>query len=837
MVLSLRLPLLPNRFFILQLFLLVWSQNVYSASTSIPLLSNATITNQTQFSTFVDELAKAGFLAPTKQEVIVPLLVDGRSLGEVHAIIADDPALSNLGIDILIELLEPFVSAGLIHKLKEQLVLSSRLDFAQLNDFGVHLSFDDDKILLRAELAPMIRKPLRHNLQTHPLQQEEDPSIIPNASFSGGLDYFISGSWLNSERQALNLELDGHLNLFGVVLQNRLSYVEQQDSRWQRRQTLLTRDWSNQLTRLSVGDLNYPRIGLMSNPQLSGISFGTFFDLKPLQVNYPLSGEDFFLEKDSRIEVIIDGQLSGRHNLLAGQHNIYDMPLIDGINQVELRITDILGRQQILRFFETQDQRLLTPGLSNYSVTLGIPRSSGLDGITYQDSNQMISGFYRYGWSEDLTIGGWLEIDNNMKGIGITGITSQVFGAFTGELALSHYNGEQSDVAPAVRLGYRYRTRRWTLDSEWSWQHKLFSTLSQTATDNNTHHQARVGLTLPHLGPWTANLSLTHSRRWQGNSNFSKRLTISRQFSQDWRLSLNFAHFNAYSDQESFIGMQFYWSPSGSRHQANASYNSTKNSANTEYNYRRNGELGMDFRAGLRDNDSGHQQRVDINHLSSQVDSRLTLNRETSITGDIKQSRSFSLGAAVAFADGHWATGRPLRGQPFAVFNSEASLAQAKIGIVRGAGQHPTAFLVGAEDTAIMSNLSAYYINQLNIDLQDLPMEIQIQKEQFRVKPGYRGAVVISVGVEGIAYVTATLEYPTGRPLVHKVAYIHSLSGDAPIMVFTDDKGFTVVEGISSGDYQIRIPGVIGLMGTFNVPKGLQGELSLGVLILEEEIK
>ncbi len=71
--------------------------------------------------------------------------------------------------------------------------------------------------------------------------------------------------------------------------------------------------------------------------------------------------------------MFIDGQLSDSRNLTAGHHNIYDLPLINGINQVELKITDLLDRKETLRFFETQDQRLLSPNLSAYSISLGVP--------------------------------------------------------------------------------------------------------------------------------------------------------------------------------------------------------------------------------------------------------------------------------------------------------------------------------------------------------------------------------------------------------------------------------------------------------------------------------
>jgi outer membrane usher protein len=832
MALRIRLLFIP---FLSRLLLLVmaWHQVSYAIQPSPIDTEN---TNQTEYHALVDGLSDAGYIMPTRQEVIAPLLINGQLQGEINVIIADSQIHSTLDIRPLNTLLAPFVSARFLRQLADRMVSSNILSFNDLSGMGLHLTFDVEHVLLRATLDPMIRKPQLFDLQTHQ-QKQDDSQAIPNAQVSGALDYFISGGWLNDERQAVDLEFDGHINIKNWVLQNRHSYLENKTSHWQRRQTLLTYDWPEKLARFSGGDLNYQRIGFMGSQQISGFSYGTLFELQPQLVSSPLSAEEFFLEQDSRVEVFIDGQLSDRRNLTAGQHNIYDLPLIDGVNQVELKITDVLGRQQTVVFFETQDQRLLNPGLSEYSISMGVPRSSGLDGIEYRENNPMLSTFYRYGWYEDITLGSWLEISEDVFGIGLTGITNQVYGAFTGELAFSSSHGANKEVAPAIRLGYRYRTRNWTFDSEWNWQDAQFATLGQGPEANNSHHQARIGITFPHLGPWSTSLSIAHSRQWQGDNRFSKRLSLTRELAKDWRLSVNFAHFNTQSDQESFIGMQFYWDPSGSRHQANGSFNSDNHASSTEYNYRREGELGFDYRAGLRENDTGNQQRADINYVSPKLTSRFAVNHDNFSAGTSHNTQSFAFGSALGFADGQWSASRPLLGQPFAIISGMSSLSDAKIGIVRGAGVQATAFLDGAGDTSIMPGLSAYYVNRLNLDLQDLPIEMQIREEQFKVKPTYRSAVVLFVGAEGRAYITATLLNPLGQPIIHKVIKVFPLSGADPILVFTDETGLTVVEGLDAGDYQILVPGAKVLSARFSVPEGIQGKLSLGSLTLTEKEK
>jgi outer membrane usher protein len=774
--------------------------------------------------------------AVTQKDILVPLVNHKKVLGDIHVKIAMRPDQTNeIALLALLTLIRPYINPALVAKLDKQSTGTTDITFRQLAGQGIVLTFDSNKVELGVDFAPQVRKAKRYGLPTHTAPKINESELVPNASISGAVDYRVAKQWRQGLGNTFNVELDGHLNINGWVVQNQHSFADNRPRKWLRRRTLITHDWPDSAARLSLGDLNYKRIGFMGSEALSGISLSTNFALQPYEINYPISEQSFFLEQDSVVEVMVNGLPSDERFLTAGAHNIYDLPLIDGINEVELQITDVFGRQQLMQLFATQDQQLLVPGTQEYTVTLGVPRSSRQSGLEYAHQSQRFSGFYRYGVTDELTLGNWLQLGSNVASTGMTGLKNSVYGAFTGEIALSRVSELAGSSAAALRVGYRFRNQDYTLDTQWRWQHREFAHLSQSRSDNNIHHQARIRLSLPQIHQWRTNLTLSHGRRWQGENTFSKQLNITRRLGQDWYASVNITHYNTHADQESYAGIQLYWSPGRSRHSASVGYDSDSQQRVSDYGYRRDGELGLNMQAGIRKSDTSLQRRGDISYLSAQVDSRLSVEHSKTAGGQSSTTKRASLGSSVAFADGQWATSRPLQGQPFAIISAKPSVDRAQIGVVRGAGSNPVAFLDSASTTTVLPNLSPYYVSNVNLDLSLVPAELQVKQESFKLKPAYYSATVISVGAEGRAYVTAKLVDTHGLPLSYKVVNITTVNGAKHSTTFTDADGFVVIEGLPSGQYQIRVPGQPILIKRIAIAEKQRGKVELGTLTMNVE--
>jgi outer membrane usher protein len=800
-----------------------------------PLASNATY-----YSAAVsDPLLRVslGEQQPVSQkDILVPLVSNKKVLGDIRVKIAMRPNQSNeIALVTLVNIIREYIDPALSAQLDKKSTSTTHITFRQLAQHGIELTFDSNNVELRVDFIARVRKPKRYGLATHATQEINDSQLLPNAKFSGALDYRVAKQWRKGLPNESNVELDGHLNVNGWVVQNQHSFADNRARKWLRGRTLITHDWPDNATRLSLGDLNYRQIGFMGFEPLSGISLSSNFALQPYELNYPISEQSFFLEQDAVVEVMVNGVPRDQRSLTAGAHNIYDLPLIDGVNEIELRITDIFGRQQLMRLLATQDQRLLAPGKEEYSVTLGVPRLTSQSGLEYAHQSRKFSAFYRNGLTDDFTLGNWLQLGRNVLTTGVTGVRKSVYGVFSGEIAVSRDSQLPRSYASAVRVGYRFRSQRFTVDAQWNWQHREFANLSQAKSDNNIHHQARISLTLPRFDQWTTNLTATHGRRWQGESIFSKQLNVTRQLGQDWHFSVNMAHYNSHAEQESFAGIQLYWSPGDSRHRASIRYISDDDQRISDYRYRRDGELGFNMQAGIRESDISQQQDAAINYLSAHLDTRLAVEHSKAASGQSSITKRASLGSSVAFADGQWATSRPLQGQPFAILSAKPSISDAHIGVVRGAAMKPVAFLDRPSDTSVLPNLSPYYVNNVYLDLSLAPAELQVQQENFKLKPAYHSATVISVGTAGRAYVTAKLIGSAGLPLGYKVVNVTTVNGTEHATTFTDAFGFVVIEGLQSGKYRISVPGQPILTKLVTIPDKQHGKVELGTLRMSQE--
>jgi outer membrane usher protein len=773
--------------------------------------------------------------AVSQKDMVVPLVNNKKVLGGIPIKIAMRSDQTNeIALLPLLNFIRPYIVATLSAQLDKKSTRTTLMTFSQLAQSGIMLTFDANSVELRVVFAAQIRHLKRYGLATYATQQVNESQLVPNATFSGALDYRVAKQWTENLANDSNIELNGHLNINGWVVQNQQSFADDREKKWLRRRTLITHDWPDNTMRLSLGDLNYRQLGFMGSEQLSGISLSTNFQLQPYTINYPLSEQSFFLEQDAVVEVMVNGTSSDKRFLMAGRHNIYDLPLINGVNEVELQITDIFGREQSMRLFATQDKKLLAPGEHEYSVTLGVPRVNGQSGLEYVNQSPKFSAFYRYGVNKDLTMSNWLQLGSNISAVGITGAKKSVYGAFTGELAVSKVSQLSKSYASAVRVGYRFSNQRFTLDTQWRWQHREFANLSQSATDNNIHHQARISLSLPLIEQWNTRLIAAYGRRWEGENVFSKRLNATRQLSQDWSLSINITHSNSDADQEYFAGLHLSWSPGSSQHRASVGYNSD-NQRSSDYSYRSEGELGFNVQAGIRKNDRSLQQDANIRYMSERLNAQVAVDRRKSASGQSSITKRVSLASSVSFADGQWATSRPLQGQPFAILSVKPSIKDARIGVVRGASLKPLAFLDDASDTSVLPNLSPYYVGNVYLDLSQSPADLQVKQETFKIKPAYQSATVISVDVGGEAYVSATLIDANGTPVNYKVVNVTKVNGDKLATTFTDAAGFVVIQGLSPGKYRISVPGQPILTKLITIEDKNLTNVELGTLKMSPE--
>jgi outer membrane usher protein len=781
--------------------------------------------------TWAKDIAEAH--ADENVEVILPIYIDGELYGDIFAVIEGKTGNIAMDAQTLMEAFHRFLRPDTIKGLEQLRQADGRIASRDLDQQGIRVEFDPDAIVLDVHTPLLVRKSFLHNL--HSRQQQIPASAreaIRPAPVSAAVDLFIVQEWQLAERQAVTGEADAHINLHDWVLESRQSYNAGAQRRWQRRETRLIRDWPERLQRFSAGDISYKSTGLMGNRPLCGLSLSTSFELEPYSVTYPLSRHEFFLEQASQVDIYINGSYRARLHLPAGRHNILDLPLIQGINQVTLEITDPLGRTRLIEFFETLEQRLLRPGLEEYSFTLGVPRTTDNQlSIDYETGMPALSAFYRTGLFEDLTVGAHLEVFDELAMVGTTGVTNGLWGTLAYDVALSRDSAADATGA-GVFADYLIRWRGWSVNAVYRWEDRLFANLNQSATESNTHYYARLGFTLPRINDWHLNLSFGQNRRWDNDVQQSKRLSLSRSFPHGWRVSLDFSHRSEGDESEADAVLRVYWAHPGSRTQGSLGYASLDHARLAEVRYQRLGELGLDARAFHSDSDRQHVDRVDAGYVHSRLVSRLSASQACPDAGQCVDTQSLSFGTAVAYADGHLAVSRPLHRQPFVLLSGNAGLGGHEVRVIRGLSNRPAAILDGA--SVVLPNLSPYYINQVNLDVHDLPIGMQIERDSYNILPGYRSGVSLQVGAEGRVYLVGRLVDPKGQPLSYVVGQLRDHSGES-LLLFTDEQGHFEAAGVVSGRYRVVLDAPNAHRGELNVPEESVGIFDIGDVVMEQQ--
>jgi outer membrane usher protein len=774
--------------------------------------------------------------AAGKAEVILPIYIDGVLSVDIFAVIEGKTNIL-LDAQTLLDAFYRVLREDAVNPLEQLRGAGGMIASRDLLQKGITVEFEPDAVVLNVHTPLQVRKNHLYNLHSH--QQMVPVSAadaIRPASLSAAVDLFMTQAWLQGDRQPSTGEVDAHINLQGWVVQNRQIFDVEKEQHWQRRETRLTRDWPDLWLRLTAGDVSYKSIGLMGNRPLSGLSLGTSFELQPYSLTYPLSRHEFFLEQDSQVDLYINGSFQTRLQLPAGRHDILDLPLIQGINQVTLEITDALGRTRSLEFFETLDQRLLRPGLNEYSLTLGVPRTTdNLHGIDYETGMPALSAFYRTGLTEDLTIGGHLEVSKDGAMGGVTGVMNGLWGTLIYDVALS-----RDSVAHATGAGglvdYLLRRRGWGVNANYRWEDPSFANLNQAAADNNTHYNARLGLTFPRVYDWSYNLSVGQTMRWDSDVQRSRRFSLSRSYPDGWRVSLDLSQHNDEGESEFDAALRVYWAPPGSRIQGNLGYTSQDHAWLSEVRYQRLGELGLDARAFRLDSDRQRLERVETSYVSSRLESRLSVVQRHPEIGSSFGTQSLSFGTALAYADGRFAVSRPLHGQPFALLSGKASLGDQTVKVIRGLGGRASAMINGAGASAVLPNLSPYYVNQVNLDVGELPMSTQIERSSYNVLLGYRSGVLLEIGAEGGVYLVGRLVDSQGQPLGYRLGQLVGPTGASgkPAMLFTDDQGHFEVAGVVPGRYRVRLDAPHTYRGEIHVPEEILGRLDIGDVVLKQ---
>lgn len=782
----------------------------------------------------------------------IPLLFGQVQIGEIPATIADPDELRSVDAAVFLRLVTGYLQPNVLAELRRQVLPSGQLAASSIRSTGIRLIFDLERVEARLEV-PLEMQTMRMLSLTQGYVTDASQLTGP-ADVSGYINFLAARDYVSprQEDQPLILDLDAAGNLFGNVIEGVGTYRDEGTTHWQRGDVRFVHDDAEARTRYSFGDMRYGLDGFQTTQRAGGFVLARNFGLQPYRASVPSGQSQLDIDRNSRVDVIVNGQRVRTLDLGPGRYNMRDFPFVSGTNDVTLRITDEVGRVDVVNFPFVYDTAVLGAGEHDFTYAAGVPSEVTTRGRRYDDGDRVISAFHAYGLSDQLTLGANYQGSRNIDVIGGEGRWATDIGTFRLDAAFSRLRADaelETDAdttrslatGSAVRLQHRYTERpaidgaNRTLASSLTFRSPSFAALGQTVPSNLVALDAAA----------------LYGQKLTGDLYGS--VGLGRQFGRDDQPDITTADLNfslplgrevtAYlllgtrrssaGDIDNRLFFSISWFPFSSGHRFGNSYDTSRRSRRADWSYTSPTRVdAVDADLSLNRDVDNDMADGSVSYTGYRFAGRVAQNNSLARQdGDGRSRRTtVNLGTALAFADGHFAISRPIS-DSFALFPRHPALSGQKVE-VNPVDDQPSAqsdFL----GTAILPDLASYYQHHVVFDSPDLPLGYELGQQVYNVHPTYRSGVVIPVGTGATVLGDAILVDATDKPLPLERGQIRSLDDPArpPIEFFTSRTGRFRVEGLSPGRYQLILANAPEQAIVFVVPAGSAGHVQLGWLV------
>ena len=337
------------------------------------------------------------------------------------------------------------------------------------------------------------------------------------------------------------------------------------DPHFIRGNTYFQRSSVENMTTLIIGDATGVG-GSWSRPiRFTGIQYGRDFATRPDYVTFPMPSLGGSAALPSTVNVLVNNMQRLTTTVPAGPFQITNVPVISGSGQIQMVVTDTLGRQSVVSQNYYADQQLLEKGLTAFSFEAGFERLSfGQKSFDY--GRPAGSATFRWGARKWLTLEARGEAESNRGAVGF-GLTTQL-GKLGGFNAAAGYAWSDTERGLTYNLGFQ-RTGRWaSFSASWSHSDRGYRPFAALPGEIRPRDQFSVGggLQLGLAGSLTA--AYLRQSQWNGpthefviagwNKSLGSRLTLGMQSNVDlqaksWQAGLRLSvhmgrHTNASSE-------------------------------------------------------------------------------------------------------------------------------------------------------------------------------------------------------------------------------------------------------------------------------------------------
>ncbi|MDJ0611778.1 MAG: fimbria/pilus outer membrane usher protein [Kiloniellales bacterium] len=623
-------------------------------------------------------------------------------------------------------------------------------------------------------------------LMSTTLEGQRDVRPPPTPSDPGGfLNYDVLGERLDG---SVSLDSFVELGLYGgefVFTQTQVLEELDDEPNYLRLDSTLVHDVPEDRMTYRLGD-SISRGGQWGRPvRFGGIQVGTNFATQPDFVTFPTVTITGDAALPSSVDVIAANSSRFRDEIPSGPFVIEDLPVVTGAGEVTAVVTDVLGRETIISQDYYTSPELLRAGLHDFSVELGLPRQDfGEESNEYDDEGTLLSGTYRYGWSDNFTGELHGEFDWNRQAVGF-GFAApvDVYGVVDGAVAGSLDEGDRGGL---LQLGFERSAGDISIAAFGRMTIGDYTDLGVDEGLSSSDREGRLRLSVP-LGGF-GSLSGSYTYRDFDDDPNENILTGTYSLTVRQVGTLNVTAFSTFGGDNETVVSANLTIPLGPRSNVSG---------------------GVQARAG-----SEYVGSVQARHTAPLEGGfggfgSLTVDGFTRAEGAV----SYTSGFGEVSAAGSWVdddgTGVRLNavgglaladGGLFAARRIDDSFAVARVPDQPGVRVYSENRLLGETDSngrLLIHNLRAYEANRIAIDPRDLPLDAEIGRTQAEIAPRFRSGVTVEFPVRRTRAVMIEIGLPDGT-VVPPGAVLRLNGGEEEFYVGLD--GEAVLRGARMGD-------------------------------------
>lgn len=592
------------------------------------------------------------------------------------------------------------------------------------------------------------------NFRTQDLDAWHQSFVIPKESSLGGyFNYDTIAQKGKHSNQLSGLFTAGLFNEYGTgftdFLAQRNDYGRNKDHKIVRLNFNWQIDNPFTMTSLVMGD-SYTSPGMWGNSVgFGGIQWGTNFQTQPAFITFPLPSAKGEAVIPSVVDLYLKDNLVGKQDTAAGPFSINSIPVTTGAGVVNMVVNDLIGRQQIISVPYYASPALLKPGLHKYTYSSGfIRRSFGIKSNDY--SAFAITGNHQLGFTENFTGEAHTEFLQKLQTAGLGGNFNVFdYGIFNLAVAGSHHSHRKGGL---VSTGFqRQTTTGISFGGNIQAITKSFYRLGTPPKCSPRYLiTSFVGMSLYDAG--SLGTTFTRQENWKSSTLSFLNINYNQTLKQGWTLNISaVTNIGGRNNQSAFLTLSY---AIGDNTTVNVGGTIQKKENQQTLQVIRSLPIGPGYGYNLYAGNG--QQRNYQASLTGQIDEGTYTAGVANHAGDTAGQLQAS--GALAFLNQNIYLTRTT-GQSFAVVD------------VPGYGDVGVYYqnqLVGRTDkdgTLLVPRLLPYQNNPLRIEMKDLPLDAQIEKDEMNAIPYYRSGLVINFPIKSSAGALMKLLLPSGEPV------------------------------------------------------------------------